>query len=51
MFFFEWVVPILAVVAIGVVIFYLSVCSKPDAGVRSPGRTVVDKEDPGDLRD
>lgn len=43
MFFFEWVLPLLAVLTVIVTIFYLSVRNKSGAGIRTQGRTLVDK--------
>jgi hypothetical protein len=43
MFFYEWVVPSLAVLAIAVWLFYSAIKNKAGAGVRTDGHTVVDK--------
>jgi len=43
MFFFEWLVPTILVIALGTLIFYFAVRNREGAGVRTEGRTVVDK--------
>ena len=43
MFFYEWVVPLLLVLTIAVGLFYTSVKNRSGAGVRTEGKTVVDK--------
>jgi hypothetical protein len=48
MFFFEWLIPLLAVMCIGTVLFYLSVKNRPGAGIRTDGTTFVDKSSESD---
>lgn len=48
MFFFEWVIPLAALAAVGIWIFYLSLRGRVNAGVRTDGTTVVDKPTPED---
>ena len=43
MFFYEWLVPTVAVLAIATWVFYLAVRNRAGAGVRTEGRTVLDK--------
>jgi hypothetical protein len=43
MFFFEWVIPLLLVVIMASFLFYMSVRNCEGAGVRTDGRTCVDK--------
>lgn len=45
MFFYEWVIPLLALCAIAAVIFYLSVRNRVGAGIRTDGEVLFDKEE------
>ena len=38
-----WLIPIMAMLAVGVVVFYLVVSRSGGSGVRTEGRTLVDK--------
>ncbi|MGN6555522.1 MAG: hypothetical protein ACTHLW_17590 [Verrucomicrobiota bacterium] len=42
MFFFEWVIPLLAVIAIGVFLLYFSLRNRAGAGIRTDGKTLAD---------
>ncbi|HHY84013.1 MAG TPA: hypothetical protein GYA07_00555 [Verrucomicrobia bacterium] len=44
MFFFEWLLPLFVLLAVGVLVLFLAVRRLPDAGVRTDGRTVVDQQ-------
>jgi hypothetical protein len=50
MFFYEWVVPFLAVCIIVAAIFYLTVRNRSGAGIRTEGRTVYHKSGSEDDR-
>jgi len=45
MFFYEWVVPFIGILVIAAAIFYFAVRNRAGAGIRTQGRTVVDKPD------
>lgn len=48
MFFYEWVVPFIAVLVIAAAIFYFAVKNRTGAGIRTQGRTLFDKPDDDD---
>ncbi|HYG24409.1 MAG TPA: hypothetical protein VEH04_16650 [Verrucomicrobiae bacterium] len=43
MFFYEWVIPVLAVFVIAAVTFYLAVRNRANAGVRTDGEVLHDE--------
>jgi len=45
MFFYEWVVPLIGIFILAAAIFYFAVRNRAGAGIRTQGRTVVDKPD------
>jgi hypothetical protein len=51
MFFYEWVVPFLALLVLAGALLYVTVRNRTGAGIRTDGRVLFHKPDPEDDRD
>ncbi len=49
MFFYEWVIPVLAVFVIAAVTFYVAIRNRANAGVRTDGEVLYDEYEKPDI--